>query len=527
MKKYLANEKLHKSIFIGAESFFNIVSSTLGPCGHNVLIHLKDKNPISTKDGATIAKQIVFLENPFKNLAAQLFKEVSVNTEKTCGDGTTTSVVFAYYILKYAQRYIVSGCNPYDLKIGMEKAVEKLIDILRSKSESIRNKSDLEKVATLSANGDKFIGEIVADAIDSIGKDGAIIVENSNSFKTVLNLVEGFRLPAGYISPSFITDEKTNIIRYENPFIWVSDYKIEKVDEMMPVLEVAARESRPLVIIADGIDGMALAALILNTTRGTLKIAAINAPKYGEEKKNILKDFSIAVGATLISKEFGLSLKETKLEHLGTCKSVEIQKEFSTFVDGAGIQEEIEKKISFLKEEILQTEDLDKCKQLQERIVRLSSGIAIIKIGGMSEIEVQEKRFRIDDALEAVRAAQQEGISPGGGAALRKLSIDPDFFKLKEEVENEDQKIGIEIIQKSTQEPFKKIITNAELNPDLVWNILEDEDYKLIYNVKDRRIGNMYEEGIIDPTKVIRCSLQNALSVVSNLITVNYAIVEV
>jgi chaperonin GroEL len=520
MKKYLSNEELHNSILKGVEKLYNYVSSTLGPCGHNVLIHLKDRFPISTKDGATVAKNMI-LDESFENMGLQIAKEAAIKSEAMSGDGTTSSTILAYSILKNAQSYLLSGCNPYDLQRGMEKCVEEIVKKLIENSKSISSKEDIEKVATLSANGDKTIGKIIADAINSIGKDGSIILENSNTSNTSLNLVEGFRLQSGYASPSFVTDERRGVVKYENPFVLVYNGKISITQDMMPVLEIAARENRSLIIVADSIEEQALAVLILNTSRGTLKVSAINAPKFGQERKNILKDLSLALGATLIGVESGVSLKNVKLEHLGTCKVAEIQKNNSIFIDGNANPQEIEKRIESLKNEILQTEDMDACQTIQERITRLSSGVAIIKIGGSSEIEVLEKRFRMDDALEAVRSAQQEGISPGGGIALIRIIKD-----IQVEVENEDQEFGVKIIKKAIKEPFKKLLTNANLNPDNILDKLEKESYEMVYDIRKKQVINM-NDGVMDPTKVIRCALQNALSVAIALITTNHAIVDV
>lgn len=519
MKKYLSRNKLHNKFFKGVKKSYEYVSSTLGPGGSQVIIHNKNSNPISTKDGVSVIKNMI-LEDPFENMALQIIKESAIKTELSSGDGTTTTIVLAYSIYKNALKYITSGCNVYNLRNGIEKTLEKIIEKIQEYSKPIKSKEEIEKIATMSANGDSIIGKIVVEAIDSIGKDGSIIVENSNSNQTVLNLLEGFQLKSGYISSSFINDERKGLVKYDSPLILVSDYKIDTIDEMMPILEIIARENRPLVIVADKIEGQALAALIYNTIKGTLKIVAINAPKYGEEKRNILKDLSIALGATFISKENNLLLKDTKLQHLGNCKSIEIQKNNSIFIDGKGSFDQIEKRIESLKNEIIQTNDMDICKILQERIVQLTSGVAIIKVGGSSEIEMQEKRFRIDDALEAVKSAQQEGVLPGGGIALIRL-----IKELNIEFKNEDEQIGCEIIKKSIQEPFRKIIINSNLNPDLILLSLEKENFEMVYDVRTKKIVNM-NEGVLDPTKVLRCALQNAISVAIHLITSNYAIVE-
>jgi chaperonin GroEL len=367
---------------------------------------------------------------------------------------------------------------------------------------------------------------MVATAIDSIGKDGSIVVESSNSFETSLSLVEGFRLPAGYVSPYFINDEKNLLAKFCDSYVLVTDQQILTVDELLPTLELVARDNAPLIIVADQVDLQALAALIANSVRGSLKICAINAPGYGEEKRNILKDLATSVGATLMSKELNLRLKEIKLSHLGRVKTAEIKKYNSIFIDGAGKQEDITNRINIIKEEIKQTENLDLCEKLQDRIVRLSSGIAIIRVGGMSETEVLEKKFRIDDAIGAVRCAQLEGYLPGGGISLIRVARD---IKIKDlQLSGEDQECGTKIILHSVSAPFRKIIENSgKVSADIVLNELLSKDFNTVYDVRKGEHGTMESSGILDPTKVVCLSLQNALSISLFLINTNYAIIEV
>jgi len=525
MKLILSSEQLQRALLLGCKQLYEAVASTLGPSGNSVIISSKGKNPFSTKDGVTVARHYS-LENEFENLGVSILKEVAVNTEKTAGDGTTTSIILAYSILNEAQKYLLTNCNVHDLVFGMEQSVKHVVSYLRKNSKPIKSKEDIEKVATLSANWNKQIGSIVANAIDAVGSGGSILVENSNSYDTSLQLIEGFNYPSGFVSHSFLENETKNYLTYNNPFIFITDYKLETVDQLMPVLEIAARESRPLIVVADRIEGQALGSLVYNAVRGSMKVVGVNAAYFGEEKRNVLKDACLSVGAELITAETGLQIKDIKLNHLGTCKFAEIQKNSTTFVDGSGDYKKIEQRIELLKSELKEEEDISVCERIQQRITRLGSAIAIIKVGGMSEIEVQEKRYRIDDALEAVKSAQQEGILPGSGIVLVQAAEQLKQLKLT----NEDQVLGRHIIEKAIQTPFQRNILNAgRKNPEVILSQLKHkrkQNSNLVYDVKNDEIVNAYDIGIVDPTKVIRCSLENALSVVSQIITTSFAIVE-
>lgn len=520
-KQYLSKQSLQEKLTSGVNKLTDNVAATYGPRGRNVILHKAGKNPIITKDGVTVA-EFVDLEDPFENTAAQIIKQASAKTAQDAGDGTTTSTILARSIFENAQKYIASGVPPTEIKRGVDKAVEAVVKNLADIATKIKSKDDIQNIATISANGDRVIGELIAKAVDLVGKDGAITIQEARSVETSLDLVEGFRFDSGYLSSKFITDERRNVVKYEDPLVLVTDNNIEHVEDMLPVLEMVARDGRPLLIVAENVEGQALAALIMNSIRGSLKVAAVKAPKYGEERRNVLKDLSIAIGATFVSRESGLTLKTTKLEHLGTVKTAEITKYWTTLVGGNGNLDEINNRISNLKAEIEQTDSLHECERIQERITRLASGVAIIRVGGTTEIEAIEKRHRIEDALEAVKSAQQEGIVPGGGTALLLASK-----KLKVNVENADQKIGIKIVQESCEAPIRQMAENAGKSPDLITDsVKKTKKAGYGYDFKNDCLTNLMDKGIVDPVKVTRCALQNAASVATTLFTTNHAIVE-
>ncbi len=520
-KEFDSNQSLHQKILRGADTLADNVASTLGPRGRNVILHQKGKNPIITKDGVTVAK-FVTLDDPFENVGAQIIKQASEQTNSKAGDGTTTATVLARSILKEAQKYITSGVSPVELKRGIDHAVGVVVEQLHDMAKPIMSEKDIAHIATISANGDTLIGNLIANAVDQVGKNGAITVEESRSLDTMLDIVEGFRFDAGYVSSQFVNDERRGVVKYENPFIMVTDHKVEMVDDLLPILEVVAREARPLIIVSEQIEGQALAALIMNALRGTMKVAAVKAPRYGEERRNILKDLAISTGATFISRESGLNLKEAKLEHLGSSKSIEVEKSFTTVVDGAGMHQDVEQRIEDIKQELAQTDDMYECERIQERITRLASGIAIIRVGAATEIEMIEKRHRVEDALEAVKSAQQEGIVPGGGAALLKASLALQAL----EVDNDEQDFGVEVITDAALAPIRQMAKNAGESPDLIISEVLDSDPNWGFDFSRCSYCDLIEEGIIDPVKVTRVALQNAASAASTLLTTNYAIIE-
>ena len=520
-KKYCSNDELQAKILQGVETLADNVATTLGPKGRNVILQEKGKRPIITKDGVTVAKFVEF-EDPFMNAGAQVIKQAAEQTNSDAGDGTTTTTILCRAILQHAQRYITAGVSPVELKRGIDKAVKAVVvENLESLSRPISSLEDIRRIATISANGDEVIGNIVATAVDQAGKDGAITIQEARSVDTSLELVEGFRLASGWAASAFITDQRTATARYDNPLLLVTDEKIETVDQILPVLEVVARENRPLVIFAEEIEGQALAALIMNTVRGTMKVAAVKAPQYGEERRGILEDLAISVGATFINRLSGMRVKGTKLQDLGSSTKIEVSRGLTTIMGGKGDVDEIEKRIETLKAQLNDTENIHECERLQDRITKLASGVAVISVGGVTEIEMIEKKHRIEDALEAVKSAQLEGIVAGGGTAIVRASTN-----LQVDTNNEEQELGVEIIKGAVQEPLRQMATNAGSSPDLTVNrILESEDNEG-WNFSTGEFVDLFESGILDPTKVVRCALQNAASAAGTLITANYAIVQ-
>jgi len=520
-KEYSSGSSLHKKVLDGVNILADNVASTLGPRGRNVILHKKGAPPIITKDGVTIA-QFIDLTDPFENAGAQILKQASAQTNTDAGDGTTTATVLAREILVRAQRYLAAGHSPVELKRGIDKAVSAIVANLEKASVPIMSEDDIAHIATISANGDKTIGKLIATAVDRVGKDGSITVDEARSTETSLDLVEGFRFDSGYLSPQFINDERRGAAKYTEPLILVADEAIELVEDMIPILEVVSRENRPFVIVAENIEGQALAALIMNAIRGTMKIVGVKAPRYGEERRNIMKDLAASVGASFVSKESGLKLCDVKLEHLGTAKTIEVVKNLTTVVGGTGDADEIENRIELLKNQLEQTDSMYECERIQERITRLASGVAIIRVGGSTEVEMIEKKHRIEDALEAVRSAQLEGVVPGGGIALLRASKNLDV-----ELENEEQEDGMRIVCEAVKAPARQMALNAGESPDIILNMVENETDCRGYDFSKREVVDMIESGIIDPAKVTRLALQNAASVSSVLLTTNHAVIEI
>jgi len=520
MKHYNQGQPLNQKILEGVNILADNVATTLGPRGRNVALYHKEEDlPVVTKDGVTIAK-FIELEDPFQNLGARIIKQAAEETVINAGDGTTTATVLARGILQGAQRYLTAGVSPVELKRGMDKATEAIVARLDLMSRPIQTMEDIEHIATISANNDKAIGKLIATAIDKAGKDGSVLVEEARSMATSLDLIEGFRFDSGYVSNTFVTDERLGTVNYDNPLILVTDEKIEFVEQIMSVLEMSARDNRPLVLIANDIEGQALAALIANSVRGTLKVCAIKAPRYGEERRNIMKDLCTSLGATYITRENALTLKDAQLNHFGNCKTISVNKLWTTIVGGFGDSSKIDKKIVSIKAEIQQTENLSECERLQERITRLASGVAVIKVGAQTEVEMIEKRHRIDDALEAVRSAQQEGIVPGGGVALIRAATD-----LFVETDNEEQSLGAQVVLQACEAPLRQMAINAGESADIIVANVKNETDDMGYNFLTRCMVGTYDVGIIDPCKVTKCALQNASSAAGTLLTTSHAIV--
>jgi chaperonin GroEL len=518
-KYYADGETLQKKIISGVNKLADNVATTLGPQGRNVILAKSGSRPIVTKDGVSVAK-FVDLEDVFENAAAQLLKQAASETNNLAGDGTTTSTVLAASIFNHAQKYLVAGSSPIELKRGMDKALESILDMIKQSAKQVESYEDIEHVATISSNGDKPIGKLIAKAAAQAGQDGAITVREAKSMQTSLDLIEGFRFDSGYFAQAFVTNERKNSIEYEDALIFVTDYKLSTVQEMIPVLELVSRDGRPFIIVAEEVENQALAALIMNAVRGTMKVAAVKAPRYGTERRKILEDLCASTGATFISRSLGKKLSDVEMSDFGTCKKIEILKNFTTIMGGQADWEKIDRKIEALKSEIEQTEDLKDCRVLQERINRLVSGVAVINVGAATEVEMIEKKHRIEDALEAVRAAQDEGLVPGGGVTLLRCR---DFDV---EYDNEDQELGGQIIKKSLEAPIVQMATNSGLSADIIIDKMKDMDPWYGYDFKNHLFVNMIDEGIVDPAKVTMTALKNAVSVASILITTSNAIVQ-
>ena len=525
-KVYSSDSDLQEKILNGVNKLANNVASTLGPKGRNVILHQKGKRPIITKDGVTVA-EFIDLDDPVENAAVQVLRQASSVTNAIAGDGTTTATVLARAILEESYKHVATGASPVELKRGIDRATEKIVDALKESAIPISSVDDIENIATISANGDQVVGKMIATAVDQVGKNGAITVEEARSMESSLDVQEGFRFDGGYFSNQFVTDERRAVANHNDSFVLVTDYKMSAVEDMMPVLELIAREGRPLTIVAEEVEGQALAALIMNSIRGTLKVMAVKAPHYGEQRRNLLKDLSLSIGATFIGREAGLKLRDVKLEHLGEVKTVEASKFNTTFVGGSGDPDDVDQRIEVLKAEMAETEDMHECERIQERITRLASGVAVIRVGAPTEVEMVEKKHRVEDALEAVRAARMEGVVSGGGTALlRARNV------AKIQVENQEQGKGVNAVFSALDAPVRQLAENAGLSPDLtLGRIMEalkaNPEAPLGCDFRTGKMENLSEKGIIDPVKVTINALQNAASAASTLLTTNCAVIEV
>lgn len=514
---------LNKKILDGVTKLANNVKTTMGPRGKNVIIHQKGKSPFITKDGVTVSEAIE-LADPFENVGAQIIKQVARQSANLAGDGTTTSTVLAHSIIVQAQPFLAAGVSPIDLKRGIDKAVHIIVEQLKANARPVTDEQDLERIATISANGDVAIGKLITKAVDLVGKDGSILIQEAKSMQTSLDLVEGFRFDSGFVSSQFVTNERKGIMSYNDPYFLVTDERIDSVEQLLPVLEVVARENKSLIVIAEEIEGQALAALIVNSLRGTMAVAAIKAPRYGEERRNILSDLAISLGATYFSRLNGHDIRTAKLKDLGKAKSIESTKTQTIIMGGKGDASKVQERIASIKEEITSSDDVESCKPLMERITRLSSGIAVINVGAATEVEMIEKKHRIEDALEAVKSALDEGIIPGSGITLAKVASN---CLNSIEIEQQSEKYGIEIVVKACTQPLKTIVENAGGKPDVVLSRALDSDTNLCYDAVSEKFVDAYERGIIDPVKVTRCALQNAASAAGTLITTDHAIIEI
>jgi chaperonin GroEL len=499
----------------GVDILANAVKVTLGPKGRNVVIEKSFGAPRITKDGVTVAKEIE-LDDKFENMGAQMLREVASKTADLAGDGTTTATVLAQAIVKEGAKSVAAGANPMDLKRGIDLAVAAVVEELKTKSKKVTSNDEIAQVGTISANGDVEIGAKIAEAMKKVGNEGVITVEESKSLETELDVVEGMQFDRGYLSPYFITNADKMIAELESPYILIHEKKLSGLQAMLPVLEAVVQTGKPLLIIAEDVEGEALATLVVNKLRGGLKVAAVKAPGFGDRRKAMLEDIAVLTGGTVISEDVGIKLESVTLEMLGRAKRVSIDKENTTIVDGAGKKADIEARVKQIKAQIEDTtSDYDR-EKLQERLAKLAGGVAVIKVGGATEVEVKERKDRVDDALHATRAAVEEGVVPGGGVAL--LRAIKALENLKSE--NEDQKVGITIVRKALQSPARQIFQNAGEDGSVVaGKILENNKYAYGFNAQTGVYGDLISEGVIDPTKVVRCALQDAASVAGLLIT--------
>ena len=506
----------------GIDILAHAVRVTLGPKGRNVVLDKSFGAPRITKDGVTVAKEIE-LEDKFENMGAQMVREVASKTSDQAGDGTTTATVLAHAIVKEGTKGVAAGMNPMDLKRGVDLAVSAIVEDLRKHSKAVTSNEEISQVGTISANGDSEIGRFLAEAMKKVGNEGVITVEEAKSLETELEVVEGMQFDRGYISPYFITNADKMRAEMEDPYLLIYEKKLSALNELLPLLESVVQTGKPLLIIAEDVEGEALATLVVNKLRGGLKVAAVKAPGFGDRRKAMLEDIAVLTGGTVVSEDLGIKLENVTLQMLGRAKKVTIDKENTTIVDGAGAKSDIEARVKQIKAQIEETtSDYDR-EKLQERLAKLSGGVAVIKVGGATEIEVKERKDRVDDALHATRAAVEEGIVPGGGVALLRAIKALDGLT----VENDDQKVGITIVKKALQTPARQIFTNAgEDGSVIVGKILENNKYNYGYNAQTHAYGDLVTEGVIDPAKVVRCALQDAASVAGLLITTEAMVAE-
>ncbi len=505
----------------GVDQLADAVKVTLGPKGRNVIIDKKFGVPTVTKDGVSVAKEIE-LEDPIENLGAAMVREVASKTSDVAGDGTTTATVLAQAIYREGLRNVTAGANPMDLKRGIDLAVEAITAKLKEISREVEGKKEISQVGTISANNDKTIGELIAEAMEKVGKDGVITVEEAKGTETSMETVEGMQFDRGYLSPYFITDADSMEAVLENPYILIYDKKISAIKDLLPILEKTSQSGRALLILAEDIEGEALATLVVNKLRGTLRVAAVKAPGFGDRRKAMLEDIAVLTGGTVISEEKGYKLDSATLAYLGTASRIVIDKDNTTIVEGAGKSEDIKKRINEIKVQIEKsTSDYDR-EKLQERLAKLSGGVAVLRIGAATEIEMKEKKARVEDALHATRAAVEEGIVPGGGTSyLRCLSALDNLSPF-----NVDQKTGIDIIRRAVEEPIRQIVTNAGLEASVIANKVKEGTGAYGFNAGTEEFCDLYEAGVIDPTKVSRVALENAASVAGLLLTTEATIVE-
>ncbi|GES41410.1 60 kDa chaperonin 5 [Rhizobium dioscoreae] len=506
----------------GVDVLANAVKVTLGPKGRNVVIDKSFGAPRITKDGVTVAKEIE-LEDKFENMGAQMLREVASKTNDLAGDGTTTATVLAQAIVKEGAKAVASGMNPMDLKRGIDLGVDAVVAELKTNARKISNNAEIAQVGTISANGDAEIGRYLAEAMQKVGNEGVITVEEAKTAETELEVVEGMQFDRGYLSPYFVTNTDKMRVEFEDPYILIHEKKLSNLQSLLPILEAVVQTGKPLLIIAEDVEGEALATLVVNKLRGGLKIAAVKAPGFGDRRKAMLEDIAILTGGTVISEDLGIKLENVTLDMLGRAKKVAIEKENTTIIDGVGSKSDIEGRVAQIKAQIEETtSDYDR-EKLQERLAKLAGGVAVIRVGGSTEVEVKEKKDRVDDALHATRAAVEEGILPGGGVALLRAVKALDSLK----TENDDQRVGVDIVRRAIEAPVRQIAENAGAEGSIiVGKLREKTDFSYGWNAQTNEYGDLYAQGVIDPAKVVRTALQDAASVAGLLVTTEAMIAE-
>jgi chaperonin GroEL len=519
-KQLLFDEAARHALLRGVEKLSKAVKATLGPAGRNVVLDKKFGSPTITKDGVTVAKEIE-LEDPYENIGAQLVREVASKTSDIAGDGTTTATVLADSIYREGLKNVTAGANPTELKRGIDRAVEAIVEELASISKKVKDKEDIRQVATVSANWDKTIGEIIADALDKVGKDGTVTVEEAKSIETSLEVVEGMQFDKGYLSPYFVTNQEDQEAVLENAYLLIHEKKISSLKDMLPLLEKVAKSGKPLLVIAEEVEGEALATLVVNKLRGTLQVCAVKAPGFGDRRKAMLEDIAILTGGKMLSEDLGIKLENVTLDDLGKVKRVVVDKENTTLIEGVGKSSDIQGRVSQIKKQIEETtSDYDK-EKLQERLAKLAGGVAVINVGAATETEMKEKKARVEDALHATRAAVEEGIVPGGGVALIRGQKAIEGLKLKG-----DQAIGAEIIRRAVEQPLRTLADNAGVEGSIVVQEVKSRKGAEGYNVATGEYVDLLKAGVVDPTKVTRSALQNAASIAGLLLTTEAVVTE-
>lgn len=521
-KQLLFDEEARRSLMRGVDALANAVKVTLGPRGRNVVIDKKFGPPTIINDGVTIAKEIE-LEDPFENMGAQIVKEVATKTNDVAGDGTTTATVLAQAMVKEGLKNVTSGANPMLIKRGIEKAVNEIVAHIKSEAKQIKGKEEIAQVATISANNDNEIGELISDAMEKVGKEGVITVEEAKSLETNLSLVEGMQFDRGYISPYFVTNADSMTAELEDALVLLYEKKISNMKELLPVLEKIAQMGKPFIIIAEDIESEALATLVLNKMRGVLNVCAVKAPGFGDRRKAMLEDIAILTGGQVISEDLGMKLENATLEQLGKAKKITVDKENTTIVEGGGKKGEVQARVSVIKKQIEETDsDYDR-EKLQERLAKLSGGVAVINIGAATEVEMKEKKARVEDALSATRAAVEEGVIPGGGITYLHAQAKLDSIKL----ENADEQVGVNIVKRAIEEPIRMIAANAGLDGSVVAIEAKKQKGNMGFNALTNEWVDMLKTGIIDPAKVSRSALQNAASIASQVLTAEVIITDI